>query len=32
MTPLQLDSLFDPFNRLGRESSDVPGTAWAWCW
>lgn len=26
MTPQQLASLFDPFNRLGRESSDVPGT------
>ncbi len=26
MTPRQLGSLFDPFNRLGRESSEVPGT------
>lgn len=26
MTRQQLDSLFDPFNRLGREASNVPGT------
>jgi len=26
MTPEQMGGLFDPFNRLGRECSDVPGT------